>query len=136
MGRNNKRSFSHQCLWVSFSDESGFGGRGINALFEDREGNLWAGGARGLQRIRDSVFVTYTLTAGSAHSADGGPIYVDSQNRTWFAPAGGGLSVMKDGQIQALKAFSLDKGVIYSITGRGNEILDRHTTQRSKTLRI
>jgi len=26
---------------------------GINALFEDREGNLWAGGGRGLERIRD-----------------------------------------------------------------------------------
>src|SRR6266849_2770398 len=107
---------------VSFSDESDVGGRGINALFEDREGNLWAGGGRGLERIRDSVFVTYTLTAGSAHSNDGGPIYVDSENRTWFAPAGGGLYVMKDGQSQALKSSLLHKEVIYSITGRKNEI--------------
>jgi ligand-binding sensor domain-containing protein/signal transduction histidine kinase len=114
--------FRINAFGVSFSDESGFGGRGINALFEDREGNLWAGGARGLQRIRDSVFVTYTLTAGSAHSTDGGPIYLDSQNRTWFAPAGGGLYVVKDGRAQELKSSLLQKEVIYSITGRGNEI--------------
>src|ERR1700704_5843982 len=109
-------------LGISFSDESDFGRRGINALFEDREGNLWAGGARGLERIRDSVFVTYTLTAGSAHSKDGGPIYVDSENRTWCSPAGGGLYVMKDGRSQALKSSLLHNEVIYSITGRKSEI--------------
>src|SRR5258708_1230311 len=107
---------------VSFSDEADFGGRGINALFEDREGNLWVGGGRGLERIRDSIFVTYPLTAGRAHSKDGGPIYVDSENRTWFAPAGGGLYVMKDGRVQALKSSLFHKEVIYSITGRKNEI--------------
>src|SRR5216684_2365476 len=107
---------------VSFSDESDFGGRGINALFEDRERNLWAGGARGLERIRDGVFVTYTLTAGSAHSKEGGPVYVDAANRTWFAPAGGGLYVIKDGRSQAVKSSLIEKEVIYSITGRRNEI--------------
>src|SRR5258708_8938941 len=119
--------FRINAFGVSFSDESDFGGRGINALFEDREGNLWAGGGRGLERIRDAVFVTYTLAAGSAHSKDGGPIdagpiYVDSENRTWFAPAGGGLYAIKDGRAQALKSSLLHKEVIYSITGRKNEI--------------
>jgi ligand-binding sensor domain-containing protein/signal transduction histidine kinase len=107
---------------ISFSDDSNFGAQGINALFEDREGNLWAGGGRGLERIRDSVFVTYTLTAGNAHSKDGGPIYVDSENRIWSAPAEGGLYLLKDGRAQALNAPLLDKEVIYSITGGGNEI--------------
>jgi ligand-binding sensor domain-containing protein/signal transduction histidine kinase len=114
--------FRINAFGVSFSHESDFGDQGINALFEDREGNLWAGGGRGLERIRDSVFVTYTLTAGSARSKDGGPIYVDSDNRTWFAPGGGGLYVMKEGRAQALKSSLLHKEVIYSITGRKNEI--------------
>jgi ligand-binding sensor domain-containing protein/signal transduction histidine kinase len=107
---------------VSFSDEADFGGRGINALFEDREGNLWAGGGRGLERIRDSIFVTYTLDAGSTLSKDGGPIYVDSENRTWFAPAGGGLYVMRDGRAQVFKSSLLQNEVIYSIAGGKNEI--------------
>src|SRR6267142_363237 len=107
---------------VSFSDEGDFGSGGINALFEDREGNLWAGGGRGLERIRDGTFVTYTLAAGSPPSKQDGPVYVDSENRTWFAPAGGGLYVMKDGRAQALKSSLLHKEVIYSITGRKNEI--------------
>jgi ligand-binding sensor domain-containing protein/signal transduction histidine kinase len=107
---------------VSFSDEPDFGGRGINALFEDREGNLWAGGGRGLERIRDSVFVTYTLSASNAHSKDGGPIYVDRENRIWSAPAEGGLYSLKDGRAQALNTPLVHKEVIYSITGGRNEI--------------
>src|SRR6266446_1899816 len=107
---------------VSFSDEGYFGSGGINALFEEREGNLWAGGGRGLERIRDGTFVTYTLAAGNPHSKQEGPVYVDSEHRTWFAPSGGGLYVMKDGRAQALKSSLLHKEVIYSITGRKNEI--------------
>src|SRR5882762_8513606 len=107
---------------VSFSDESDFGSGSINALFEDREGNLWAGGARGLERIQDGTFVTYTLAAGSPPSKQDGPVYVDSENRAWFAPAGGGLYVMKDGRAQELKSSLLHKEVIYSITGSKNEI--------------
>src|SRR5467141_2510612 len=107
---------------VSFSDEGDFGSGGINALFEDREGNLWAGGGRGLERIRDGTFVTYTLAAGSPPSKQDGPVYVDSENRTWFAPAGGGLYVMKDGRAQALNSSLLHKELIYSITGRKNVI--------------
>jgi ligand-binding sensor domain-containing protein/signal transduction histidine kinase len=107
---------------VSFSDEGDFGSVGINTLFEDREGNLWAGGGRGLERIRDGTFVTYTLAAGSPPSKQGGPVYADRENRTWFAPDGGGLYVMKDGRAQALKSSLLDKEVIYSITGLKNEI--------------
>jgi signal transduction histidine kinase/ligand-binding sensor domain-containing protein len=107
---------------VSFSDEGDFGSGSINALFEDREGNLWAGGARGLERIRDATFVTYTLAAGSLPSTQDGPVYVDGENRTWFAPAGGGLYVLKDGRAQELRSPFLNKEVIYSIAGRKNEI--------------
>jgi ligand-binding sensor domain-containing protein/signal transduction histidine kinase len=114
--------FRINAFGISFSDESDFGGGAINALFEDREGNLWAGGGHGLERIRDSVFVTYTLTAGSAHSKDGGPVFVDSENRTWFAPAEGGLSFIKDGRVEALKSSLFHNEVIYSITGSKNEI--------------
>src|SRR6266853_626818 len=107
---------------VWFSDESDFGGRGINALFEDREGNLWAGGVRGLERIRDGIFVTYTLATGSPTSKEDGPVFVDRENRTWFAPAGGGLYVLKDGGAQELKSSLLHREVIYSIAGSENEI--------------
>jgi signal transduction histidine kinase len=114
--------FRINALGVSFSGESDFGGRGINALFEDREGNLWAGGGGGLERIRDSVFVTYTLSASSAHSKDGGPIYVDGENRIWSAPVDGGLYLLKDGRAEALNTPLVHKEVIYAIGGGRSEI--------------
>lgn len=106
---------------ISFSDENGLGGGGaVNALFEDREGNLWVGGARGLERIRDTAFVTYLPTDGLAGESNG-PVYVDVENRAWFAPIEGGLYSLKDGRVQSIKLAGLDKDVIYSITGSKGE---------------
>ncbi len=98
------------------------GNGGINALFEDREGNIWVGGGRGLERIRDTPFLTYGPTDGLP-SETNGPVYVDDQNRTWFAPAEGGLYSLKDGRVQKVKlAAELDKDVVYSIAGRKGEV--------------
>jgi signal transduction histidine kinase/ligand-binding sensor domain-containing protein len=95
--------------------------RGINALFEDREGNMWVGGARGLERIRDSVFVTYLPTSGLP-SENNGPLYVDAENRAWFAPAEGGLYWLRDGRAEPIRESGLGKDVVYSIAGSKTEI--------------
>jgi signal transduction histidine kinase/ligand-binding sensor domain-containing protein len=102
---------------IAVSEERDLRGNGgVNALFEDREGNIWVGGARGLERIRDTAFVTYLPSAGLP-SESNGPVYVDADNRTWFAPAEGGLYSLEDGRVQAIKWAQLDKDVIYSIAG-------------------
>src|SRR5207253_8950622 len=80
---------------ISFSEENELrGDGGINVLFEDREGNLWIGGARGLGRIRDSAFVTYSSVSDRRFEHNG-PVYVDPEGRTWLAPAQGGLYVLR-----------------------------------------
>ncbi|HRH46641.1 MAG TPA: two-component regulator propeller domain-containing protein, partial [Pyrinomonadaceae bacterium] len=91
----------------------------ISALFEDREGNLWAGNDEGIERYRDSTFVTYS-TAEGLPSEKNGPVFVDSENRTWFAPLKGGLAWLKGNQIENLSADGLAEDIIYSITG-GNK---------------
>ena len=107
---------------ISFSDENGFGGDGgVNALFEDREGNVWAGSARGVERIRDSAFVTYSSAAGMP-SERNGPVYVDAENRTWFAPAEGGLYWIRNDRTGPIREASTGKDVVYSIAGKKNEI--------------
>jgi signal transduction histidine kinase/ligand-binding sensor domain-containing protein len=94
--------------------------RGINTLFEDRERSIWVGGAQGLERIRDTVFVTYLPTSGLAPE-NNGPVYLDTENRAWFAPAEGGLFSLKDGRVLPIKSAGLDRDVIYSITGSKGE---------------
>jgi len=106
---------------ISFSDENELrGDGGINALFEDREGNLWIGGARGLGRIRDSAFVTYSSVDDSRFE-HGGPIYVDQEGRTWFAPAQGGLYVLQKGHVQPVTSIP-PNDVVYSISGRADVV--------------
>ena len=107
---------------VSFSEERKLRGNGgINALFEDREGNLWIGGARGLGRIRDSAFVTYSSAADPRFERNG-PIYVDRESRTWFAPAQGGLYALQNGRVQPVTSAVPTNVVVYSISGAGDEV--------------
>ena len=106
---------------ISFSEENELrGDGGINVLFEDREGNLWIGGARGLGRIRDSAFVTYSSVSDRRFEHNG-PVYVDPEGRTWFAPAQGGLYVLQNGHVQPVTSIPPNE-VVYSISGRADVV--------------
>ena len=96
-------------------------GLAVNSLFEDREGDIWIGTTQGIERLRDSPFVSYAI-AKSSPQGSGGPLYVDGEGRTWFAPLDGGLHWLKDGHIESVSAAGLDKDVVYSITGSGDEV--------------
>ncbi len=95
--------------------------REVTALFEDREGNLWMGGPLGIERLRDSAFVTYGKADGLPSDGNG-PVYADSEGRTWFAPLEGGLYWIKDGNTGSVTADGLSSDVVYSIAGRGGEL--------------
>ena len=107
---------------TSLAEEEGMQRAGaVNALFEDREGNLWVGGATGLERIRDSAFISYSMDKGLSSRASG-PVYVDGEDRAWFAPEKGGLYWIKHGRLQPIKPELFEKDVIYSIAGRDHEV--------------
>jgi ligand-binding sensor domain-containing protein len=88
----------------------------VTALFEDREGNLWTGGNRGIERLRDSTFTTYSRSEGLP-SESPGPVHVDPQGRTWFAPSEGGLHWLKEARVTPVTESGLDTDVVYSIAG-------------------
>lgn len=96
-------------------------GQAVTSIFEDREGSLWIGSTNGIERLRDSAFVSYSPSEGLP--TDGNiPVFVDSENRTWFPPHDGGLWWMKDGRHGQVTQAGLDDDVVYSIAGGKDEL--------------
>ena len=90
-------------------------------LFEDRDGNLWVGSARGLERVRDSAFMTYTDPSGPAVGRSGPvsrrcgrPHVVRAVGRRALLAAGGRVSPVS-------AAGGLGTDVVYSIAGQRDE---------------
>ena len=93
----------------------------VTALFEDRDGNLWIGEPETIERHRDAAFTTYLSTAGLP-CRNCGAIYVDHQERVWFAPWDGGLFRLSHGRIEPVEVAGLKDDTVYSLAGAGDEI--------------
>ena len=93
----------------------------ITALFEDREGNLWIGHAGGIERLRDSAFVTYSSSEGLP-TEGGGPMLAGADDRLWFAPSTGGLWWVQSGRHGKLTINGLERDVVYSLAGDKEEL--------------
>jgi signal transduction histidine kinase len=87
--------------------------RAVTALFVDREGNLWVGGPHGIECLRDSAFVTYPVAG--VRSGNSGAIYVDADDRVWYAPIEGGLRWMKGEESGSITEDLIGQDVVYSI---------------------
>lgn len=121
VGTNSKGLLRFNTQGIAELDDGQSKDEAVTAIFEDREGNLWTGRADGIERLSDSAFTTFGLTEGLP--ADGSiPIFVDAKDRLWFAPAVGGLWWVHGGQRGEIKLDGLDRDVIYSITGQGNDL--------------
>ena len=67
------------------------------------------------------AFTTYSKAEGLPADKNG-PIFVDNEKRTWFAPASGGLFFLKDSEIKNVAVQGLEKDVVYSISGGGEDL--------------
>jgi signal transduction histidine kinase/ligand-binding sensor domain-containing protein len=105
---------------ASFTGESSFP-QAITALFEGREGCIWIGHADGIERLRDSAFVTYSNAEGLPTDGNN-PVYVDSTNRLWFPPVNGGLWWSKDSQHGHITADGLNDDIVYALDGAPDEL--------------
>jgi signal transduction histidine kinase/streptogramin lyase len=93
----------------------------VTSLFEDRDGNLWIGTSGGVERLRDSVFTSYSTAQGLPFNSVG-PVFVDAEKRTWFAPTTGGLYWWRDGRVGRIAEGGLNTDVVYSIDGGGGDV--------------
>jgi ligand-binding sensor domain-containing protein len=93
----------------------------VTDLFEDREGDLWIGRAGGIERLRDSAFVTYSRAEGLPADSNN-PVFVDSEDRLWMPPIDGGLWWMKGDRHGRVSNDGLDADEVYSIAGSKTEL--------------
>jgi signal transduction histidine kinase/ligand-binding sensor domain-containing protein len=94
----------------------------VTALFVDRDGNLWIGSPETIERYRNNGFSTYFTSAGLP-CGNCGAIYVDPQDRLWFAPWDGGLFRIAQGQLEPVEVAGLKDDTAYSIAaGAPNEV--------------
>jgi ligand-binding sensor domain-containing protein len=121
VGTDSRGLLRFNAQGVSALNESDRSGEAVTAVFEDREGDLWIGRASGIERLRDSAFVTYSLTEGLPTDGSN-PVFVDSENRVWFPPVGGGLWWVKGEQRGRVTAAGLDGDVVYSIAGGNGDL--------------
>src|SRR5262245_45616262 len=106
---------------VASLDERDRARRGaVTTVFEDRDRNLWIGTNRGIERLRDGVFTTYSAAQGLPTDTYG-PVYVDANRRAWIAPAAGGLYAISGSQIAPVPIVGLTTDVVYSISGGGGD---------------
>lgn len=89
----------------------------VQAIFEDREGNLWLGGTEGLMQLRDAPFLSYAGVAG-----EGGSLYIDPSGRTWIGPSSGGLLWIRGAEHHFITTPGIDRDEIYSISGGPGEL--------------
>jgi signal transduction histidine kinase/ligand-binding sensor domain-containing protein len=93
----------------------------VRTIYEDRDGDIWFGGLRGIERLRDGMFTTYSTSQGLP-SESNGPVYVDREGRTWFAPLSGGLCWLKNERVGRTTIAGLDSDIVYSISGGDGEV--------------
>jgi ligand-binding sensor domain-containing protein/signal transduction histidine kinase len=93
----------------------------VTAVFEDREGSVWIGGADGIERLGDSAFVTYSQPEGLPTDGSN-PVFVDDEVRLWFPPVTGGLWWVKDGRPGQVTLAGLDRDLVYSLAGADGEL--------------
>ena len=96
-------------------------GHDVTAIYEDFEGEVWFGGSRGLERFKNGMFTPYSAADGLTAGGNGA-VYVDPTGRTWIAPASGGLYWMTDGHSGRVTLDGLDRDVVYSISGVGDQL--------------
>ena len=121
LGSNSNGLIRFNTEGVSFLDRTAAEMHAVTSIFEDREGDIWFASTNGLERLRDSAFVTWSLSEGMPTDGSN-PVFVDAENRAWFSPASGGLWWMKDERHGRISAAGLDRDLVYSIAGNTSEL--------------
>jgi signal transduction histidine kinase/ligand-binding sensor domain-containing protein len=78
----------HQGRTDVFAPSDGLSGQNVEAVFEDREGNIWVTTDDGLDRFRDFAVARFTVSQGLSNS-EVNSVLADRDESVWLATNGG-----------------------------------------------
>jgi signal transduction histidine kinase/ligand-binding sensor domain-containing protein len=98
-----------------FTQKQGLSFDAMSCIFEDREGNIWAGTSAGLDRFRQSNIVPVTFPAGTEifalEAMERGTIQVAASNRPLMSIEDGRLKVVP-GHLDAMEGVRIPGGTV------------------------
>jgi len=95
--------------FTRFGVESGLSQASIHDVFKDREGNIWIGTSKGINRLRENVITSYSAKDGLKHP-EVYPLYRDSKDQIWIGSIKG-LTLYKDGKFEDVNLRTADQNV-------------------------
>jgi len=108
-----------------FAQPDGLSGNNLQALYEDREGNVWAATSDGLDRFRSYAVATYGVNQGLSEAVVGS-VMADRDGSVWIGTFGGldkwngQISVFRKGNARA------QRGGVGNVTNNPDALLDGH----------
>ncbi len=103
-----------------FDEQDGLPGNSVSALYEDYEGNIWAGmRGGGISKFTNGEITTFTSKEGLSHN-NVYSVYADSEDNLWICTSKG-LNLFKKNKFSnSFKDIGLDYNIILSVTKRRN----------------
>lgn len=92
----------------------------IGTLLSDRDGNLWAGGLRGLSRFRDGELIEFVRAGDANTHPDYRSAYEDREGNLWLGSRGGGVQLFWSGWTSRYAAAEgLEEPIVWSLAEAG-----------------
>ncbi|MBI2427684.1 MAG: hypothetical protein HYV29_02620 [Ignavibacteriales bacterium] len=99
---NGLLQYVNGTLSKQYKEKDGLASSYINAIAEDRHGNIWVGtDGGGVSVISDTGIVTYSVSNGLSSNFVH-TIYHDENDGTWVGTFGGGVNRIKEGTVSSI----------------------------------